>query len=222
MHYLINEYLIKSENAATSTLQTNSNVLSYISSLPTGIIALDYGCGKCRYSKQLNQKTSKLVLVDSEVQIRRKQTIHGKLLTVFQFAEHSLENAKAYALEDETWKKEKYDFILCTNVLSAIPSIDERYTVLKNISQLLAKDGISFISVQYRNSYFLSYDSAPNAKRFEDGWIIKKGNSYTFYGIITPNKIVEMCEQSGLHIIKQIKKNGSVYLVVRSENNVGA
>ena len=51
MHYTINEYLIKSENAALSYQQTNSQVLKYIDALPNDINILDYGCGKCRYSR---------------------------------------------------------------------------------------------------------------------------------------------------------------------------
>lgn len=215
MHYIINNRLIKSENAATCTSQTNAFVLSYISSLPSGITALDYGCGKCRYSKQLSERTARLTIVDSEIQITRKQKIHGETTTVKEYAETNLQNTTAYSLEDNEWKKEHYDFILCTNVLSAIPNVLERYTVLRNIAELLSKDGCSLITVQYKNSYFSTYSNNPTAIKHEDGWIIKRGSSYSFYGIIQPNILVEMCTQSGLSIIKNINKDGSIYLLVR-------
>ena len=214
MHYIINDCLIKSENAASCTSLTNAKILEHISALPNGISALDYGCGKCRYSKQLNEKTSQLVLVDSEVQISRKQMIHGRKVSVKEFADLELRNAKVYTIEDDEWKRIHYDFVLCTNVLSAIPSICERDTVLRNIAHVLKNDGVSLISVQYRNSYFSTYSSGANSQRYEDGWIVKRGNAYSFYGIIMPDKLAEMCTQAGLTVVDRYQKDGSVYLLV--------
>lgn len=214
MHYIINDCLIKSENAASCTSLTNAKVLEYISALPNGITVLDYGCGKCRYSRQLSEKSSRLILVDSEIQISRKQIIHGAKVSVKEFAELELKNAKAYTIEDDEWKKVRYDFVLCTNVLSAIPSISERNIVLRNIAHVLKSDGVSLITVQFRNSYFSTYALGADSQRHEDGWIVKKGNAYSFYGIIMPDKLVEMCTQAGLAIVDRFQKDGSIYLLV--------
>lgn len=72
MHYQINNYLVKSENAALSSRQTNSEIISRIDSLPNDIDTLDYGCGKCRYSRQLSKKSKHIVLLDSKVQLSRQ------------------------------------------------------------------------------------------------------------------------------------------------------
>lgn len=220
MHYQIDKYLIKSENAALSTKQVNRVILSYIEKLPNNITALDYGCGKCRHSKQLNTKTSKLVLIDSKVQITRKQKIHDNEVSVLEYASKFMNNAYAYPIEEYDFKNEKFDFVLCTNVLSAIPKSDDRKKVLSNIKQLLKPTGIALISVQYRNSYFNTYSTKEGCVRYEDGWIIKRGNSFSFYGIIFPDKLIELCEESGFIIEKIHKHDGSVYLTVKSDIDI--
>lgn len=217
MHYEINGYMIKSENAALSTTQTNANIIKYISDLCMGQLYLDYGCGKCRYSKQLCEKAKQVVLVDSEIQITRTQKIHNETTSVQEYAKNHLKNATVFSLHDENWKVKEYDFILCTNVLSAIPDMDEREKLLENIASLLSNDGTALISVQYSNSYFKTYETNPKAIKHEDGWIIKKGNSYSFYGIIKPDKLIEMCKKANLKKIKDYRKEGTIYLTVKSK-----
>ena len=110
---------------------------------------------------------------------------------------------------------ERFDFILCTNVLSAIPFYEERMNVLRNIFNLLKKDGKVLVSVQYRNSYFNTYKSNPNAIMKNDGWLIKKGNSYSFYALISPNKLIDMCYDVGFKMNRKIIKDGSIYLFLK-------
>lgn len=216
MHYQIDKYLIKSENAALSTKQKNKIILSYIEQLPDNIVALDYGCGKCRYSKQLSSKTTKLVLIDSNIQISRTQRIYDRELSVLEYASRFLPNTLVYSVEEYDFNKEKFDFILCANVLSAIPFIDERKRVLSNIKQLLKPTGRALITVQYSNSYFNTYGVKEGNVKYEDGWIIKRGNSFSFYGIVFPDKLMTLCEEVGLRIEKIYKHDGSVYLTVKT------
>ena len=180
-----------------------------------GQLYLDYGCGKCRYSKQLSKKAKQVVLVDSEIQISRIQKIHSENTTVQEYARKYIKNATVFSLTDKNWKEKKYDFILCTNVLSAIPDINERKILLKNIASLLSNDGTALISVQHSNSYFKTYSKNPNAIKHEDGWIIKRGSSHSFYGIIKPNKLIEMCKKANLEIVNDYRKEGTIYLTVK-------
>lgn len=220
MHYQINDFLIKSENAALSTKQTNKIILAHINELPKNIVVMDYGCGKCRYSKQLNAHAKKTVLLDSAVQISRTQMIHEERLSVIDYAKKHLSNAYVYSIEEYDFDKDEFDFILCSNVLSAIPLVDERKKVLRNIKKLLKSTGTALISVQYSNSYFKTYSQNTGAIKHEDGWIIKRGNSYSFYGIILPNELIELCENVGMEVVKVIKHDGSIYLTVKIKSDI--
>lgn len=216
MHYLINDCLIKSENAALSSHQTNIEVIKYIDKLSTGIDILDYGCGKCRYSRQLNTKSRKLVLIDSEIQISRKQIICDVKTTVKEYAKNYLTNTLVYALENIQEIDLKFDFILCTNVLSAIPKTEDRVKTLNQIKHLLNFEGNALITVQYYNSYFNTYSNNPKIIEYNGGWIIPKGNDYTYYGIIKPKSLIEYCNMAGLFIKNKFSKDGSIYLTVQN------
>lgn len=214
MHYLINNVIVKSENAALSTSQTNKIVLKYIDNLPGKINILDYGCGKCRYSLQLSQKASHITLIDSQVQITRTQTIHSAKTSVELFAKNNLKNASVYYIENFDFSKQQFDFILCSNVLSAIPDKSTREKLLDNIYNILLDNGTALITVQYRNSYFNTYNNRNGVEKYEDGWLIKKNNSFSFYGIIYPEQLIEMCLNANLKIENAYKNDGSIYLTV--------
>lgn len=217
MHYLINNCLIKSENAALSSKQKNSQIVCFINELHYCKNILDYGCGKCRYSKLLYDKTQKLTLVDSEIQLSRTQIIDNKRTTVYDYANNTLKGTEVYSIENINMIMDTFNFILCSNVLSAIPNYDDRMTLLRNIFNLLDSEGRTLVSVQYRNSYFKTYETNPNAIKHYDGWIIKNGHSYSFYGLIKPENLIQMCTNAGLVVDKKIIKDGFVYLIMKKE-----
>lgn len=209
--------IVKSENAALSTRQTNKVVLKYIDNLPDNINILDYGCGKCRYSLQLGKKASHIILLDSQVQISRTQTIYSNKTTVELFANSNMKNASVCSIENFDFTKQQFDFVLCSNVLSAIPDKQTRKNLLDNIHDILLDNGTALITVQYRNSYFNTYKNRKGVEKYKDGWLIKRNNSYSFYGIIYPEQLIEMCLKSELKIENVYKYDGSVYLTVARE-----
>ena len=211
---------VKSENAALSTSQTNKVVLKYIENIPDNINILDYGCGKCRYSLQLGKKAKHITLLDSQVQISRMQTIYSNRTTVELFASSNLKNASVCSIENFDFTKQQFDFILCSNVLSAIPDKNERKKLLDNIYNILLDNGIALITVQYRNSYFNTYNNREGVEKYQDGWLIKKNNSFSFYGIIYPEKLIEMCLNANLEVVNSYKHDGSIYLTVARKNEV--
>lgn len=215
MHYIVNNCLIKSENAALSSKQKNSQIISFINELQYCDNILDYGCGKCRYSKLLYSKTRKLTLVDSEIQLSRKQIIDGEKTTIYDYAKTTLSGSDIYNIENINMIMDTFNFILCSNVLSAVPNYDDRMTLLNNIFNLLDGTGRALISVQYRNSYFKSYKTNPNAIKHYDGWIIKNRNSYSFYGLIKPETLIQMCTNVGLVVDRKLIKDGFVYLIMK-------
>ncbi|WP_278548461.1 class I SAM-dependent methyltransferase [Paraclostridium bifermentans] len=218
MHYKINDKLIKSEYAAKSIKQANKEVLKIINELPNDIVTLDYGCGKLRYTIHLSKKVKHVYSVDSNEQINRKQLIKDAKTTVKDYS-NRLDNVTVFSLEDNGWKKNKYDFIICCNVLSAIPIYRERIVIFKNIKKLLSNNGKALISTQYSNSYFNEYKIRKDCKKYYDGWIINGKKNTAFYGIITLEKMIYYATKVGLNVEKSYKKNGSAYLIVNINNS---
>ena len=125
-----------------------------------------------------------------------------------------MKNVSVCSIETFDFTKQQFDFILCSNVLSAIPDKQTRKKLLDNIYDILLDNGIALITVQYRNSYFNTYNNREGVEKYEDGWLIKRNNSYSFYGIIYPEQLIEMCLKSNLKIENLYKNDGSIYLTV--------
>ena len=88
----------------------------------------------------------------------------------------------------------------------------------KNISsEVISKllhSGVLFISTQYRNSYFNTYNEKADIQRFIDGWLIPRTNKkYCFYAPITENALSELCVDAGLQIKKVFKHDGSCFII---------
>lgn len=152
--------------------------------------------------------------IDSNEQICRNQFICDEKTTILDYAAKHLPNLSIYELNKNDWKFKEYGFIICTNVLSAIPYENDRLSILKCIKNLLSAEGIALISVQFRNSYFKTYGVRMNAFPYEDGWIIYSGNRYSFYGIINPESLHRLLSDAGLHIMHRKIIDGSVYYIV--------
>jgi 2-polyprenyl-3-methyl-5-hydroxy-6-metoxy-1,4-benzoquinol methylase len=213
VHYIIDDYVIESELAAKSTIQTNKDVLDYIYSLPKAYRVLDYGCGKLRYSIVLAENVTEVVAIDSDYQLHKQQIINGIKTSVSNYAQVYTNNVRTYSINSDSWKSEKYDAVFCINVLSAIPDDCDRHQVLKNAKSVLSGTGRLLIAVQNRNSYFKHYPYREHTIRHNDGWLIHRvGNKYSFYGILSEEKLVHLCFQSGLEVRKIFRNNGSVYL----------
>lgn len=218
MHYKINNKLIKSEYAAKSIKQTNKEVLKIIDELSKDMVTLDYGCGKLRYTIHLSKKVKHVYSVDSYEQINRIQLIKDVKTTVKDYS-NKLKNVTVFNLKDNSWKDKKYDFIICCNVLSAIPIYQQRMEIFKNIRRLLNYNGKALISTQYKNTYFDTYKKRKDCKKYYDGWIINGKKNTAFYGIITLEKLIYYAKREGLNVEKSYKKNGSAYLIVNVNNN---
>ncbi len=215
MNYKINNNInIKSHNAAKSIKQTNKFLLNYITHLPSNYTVLDYGCGKLRYTLPLCDTVETVFAIDSSEQLARIQNIDGVKTTVLSF-EDKYPNLKIYELSKNEWMNRHYDFILCSNVLSAIPYRKERVKVLKNIRNVLKPNGTALITVQYRNSYFSDYENRSTAIPYYDGWIINNKGNYSFYGLVIPEKLKKLCSEAKLIIENTQLKDGSCYIFVK-------
>ncbi|MBN8207876.1 class I SAM-dependent methyltransferase [Bacillus sp. NTK071] len=219
MHYKIEdekEVIVKSEYAAKSILQQSNWLLEWINELPQSSVILDYGCGKLRYTIPLLNRVKEVIAVDSKEQINRTQKLDRvNHLTITDFAEEE-DNLSVFTT-DEFDMANYFDWAICTNVLSAIPYEEERVNVLTTIRKALKFEGKALITTQYRNSYFKSYESKKNAVKYKDGWLIKNNNNYSFYGIIPPSSLRDLCEKAGLKVIECRSVGESAYLLIKND-----
>src|SRR5262245_19424569 len=140
VRYSVGKVEIRSENAAKTSWQASSDLVAWLRRLPKFADGLDYGCGKLRYTKFLANKARSLTLVDSEIQLSRRQKIAGTLTTVRGYARR-WHNTRVMSIEDFSKDRHCYDFILCANVLSAFPTAGIRSRVLRRLASALKPQG---------------------------------------------------------------------------------
>ncbi len=193
MHYKFDGVVLKTENAAKPTSQASQAVLEWISTLPRNSAVLDYGCGKFRYTIPLAKRVKSVAAVDSIHQIKRVQIIHKHRSTLEQYAKDYLPNVQVFDESTQAWKKRTYNFIVCTNVLSAVPTQRQRVSILRQLRSLMRKDTCLFLCTQFRNSYFDNYSMNPDAKFVKEGWLVRKGGVGSFYAILPPERLKALC-----------------------------
>jgi SAM-dependent methyltransferase len=216
MHYKIgSDITIKTENAAKPESQRSAYLDALISGLNTVSCSFDYGCGKLRYKDIILRKTETLTLIDSEVQISREQMICGQFTTIRKIAQRS-NHLSAYSIEEFACLSETFDRGFCINVLSVIPYYFVRRQVLSLIRSKLRPGGTCLFVVQYRNSDFTRMRGMANARPWRDGFLIDSLRGFSFYGLILPERLVEMVAGAGFEIAERRLNEGSVYLLARA------
>lgn len=215
MRYSITDgIVVRSENAALPPERASRWLLKHISGLPSNTSALDYGCGKLRYTIPLSVRVNSVVAVDSTLQLSRHQQLKGQITSVNAYVQNNLSNVRTCPWDKSGWTKRKYGFSLCANVLSAIPDIGVRLQILTTIASLLTKPGHGLVAVQYKNTYFKSYENNPNARPYLDGWLVKVRGYYSFYGIIPPESLHEHCKKAGVPFSKCSSHGETAYAVI--------
>ncbi|EFB9236599.1 class I SAM-dependent methyltransferase [Escherichia coli] len=173
--------------------------------------ALDFGCGKLRYSEQLVNKFETVTFLDSRRQLERVQIIRGVQTTIPDYVINNYKNANIVSYENIDKITNHYDFILCANVLSAIPCESTIHKVLSAIRELLKSDGEALIVNQYKSSYFKRYESGI---KHLHGYIYQNSRNAFYYGLLDVDTVSKICSDNNLEIIKSWSKAGSSYVVV--------
>lgn len=213
VHYKIKGVEIHSENAAKPASQASSTLIEWLEKRPKVNTALDFGCGKLRYSKNLYAKCQHLTLVDSLIQLERNQKLRGENTNVFDYVKKHWSRARALDIDKFKMDRTKFDFILCSNVLSAIPDVTIRNEVLQNLYKALQKNGECLFVTQYRNSYFNQVKNSKQATLHLDGWILKTIRGNFYYGILPLTKVVRLAKQHKFDIKDSWIKDGSAFVL---------
>lgn len=202
MRYNINGHEIRSENTAKSMLQASKYLNQWISRHEIVNDALDFGCGKLRYSNALASRARKLTLVDSDVQLSRTQILDGRKTTVYDYIKYHFSNVRIITYEAFLSDCSMYDIVLCANVLSAIPIAKVRSEALRCIVQRLKSSGQCLFVTQFRNSYFKKIAESPYAKPHLDGLLRITDHGSFYYGILPKNRLEKLVSQHGFSVYK--------------------
>lgn len=175
--------------------------------------ALDMGCGKLRYAVHLATIAERLTVVDSEIQLSRMQLLFGKRTTIRDHITQHWQHTRAMNTEEFAADRRKYDFALCSNVLSSMPSNRARLNIIRRIGLRLATKGKALFVCQYTNSYFFQQLKSRNVVKHADGFIKGTRHNASFYGLINPEYLVDLITRSQLAVVKVWRNDQSGYVV---------
>ena len=216
MHYRVDEKLIRTELAAKPPSRASRQLLAYLRGHDRVACAVDYGCGKLRYTAQLAAMAELLILVDSSIQLDRQQRIDGEVTTVRQLVKQRWPTVQIETVpEFQANRRPKFDFALCANVLSAIPLKAARSRALTAIRRRLKVSGSLLVVNQHTNSYYSQVARREDVVRHLDGWLVSKNNSASYYGILDKKKTSEMLEEAGYEIVDHWIEGQSNYALAR-------
>ena len=214
MRYLIDGKVIRSENAAKSYKQKSKHVVNYLMSRTQSENVMDFGCGKLRYSSEIISIGKSVTFVDSELQLSRKQIVRGTYCNAIEYISTNYRNALSLSFEDASSQKinNHFDFISCTNVLSAIPCPDYLNKVLSLIHTALRIDGEALFVNHHRCSSFSKFQAG---QRHMHGYIYASRSGFSYYGLMTNKIVIATLEPLGFEVIRSWSKEDIGFVLVR-------
>jgi hypothetical protein len=218
MRYKIKGIEIRSENAAKPACDAAVPLVSWLHNRKHTPSALDFGCGKLRYTHHLAKKSTRIGIVDSEVQLTRIQRIAGKQTSVAEYAKKKWPSCRIHRLE-EFWMNSSYsyNFILCANVLSAIPCAKARARSLRSIHTALHKNGQVLFINQHTNSYFTEVQKKTTTRLHLDGWIAQSRNGVSYYGILNKDSVIRLISRYDFTVERAWVEGQSNYVLAKKE-----
>ncbi|HHQ4940778.1 methyltransferase domain-containing protein [Aeromonas allosaccharophila] len=194
MHYKIKGHNIKSHNAAKPHTQSSRQVIEELEEIVMTGKILDLGCGKLRYSDYLCEISQNICFADSRIQLERMQVIKGVRCSVQEYVTKKYPLSRCVAIEDIQDIDDQFDFIFCSNVLSAIPCEKALHTTMSIIYSLLSDSGKALIVNQHRSSYFKKFEMG---RPHLYGYLYKGNRGSSYYGIIDKSTIENLSREHG-------------------------
>ena len=214
LRYSVGKLEIRSENAAKPGSQASASLVDWLEKQNRAGRVLDYGCGKLRYAGVLAKNCRSITLVDSTVQLDREQIIAGERTTVRRYAK-KWRHARVISVEDFPDDKVSFDFVLCSNVLSAIPCRDARAAALELIRSKLSRNGCALFVVQFRNSFYRDLRNRKGVTRYLDGYLLRTPKGTFYYGIIPPHKLARLVRAAHFTVEKSWIQGESALVLAR-------
>lgn len=214
MHYKINDTIVKLENAAKPTFTPSRYMLylleQYISKKDT---VLDYGCGKLRYTIPVSKIAKSVYGVDSKEELFRSIKIKGQKTTITNFSE-KYKNIYLHTTTAKSWQEIKYDKIILSHVLSAIPHEKDRIKIVKKLYKVMHENSVLIACTNHRMSYFKKWDKSPKIDKYNDGYFVKEP-APSYFGVINKAKLTNYFIKNKFEILKSYIEEDNAYCICK-------
>lgn len=213
MHYRIGDHVVRTERTAKPRGQASAALRRWLLSDPCRGDVLDFGCGRLRYAPELVTVSTTLTFVDSPEQLYRTCRFESHRETVVAHARRKW--PKARIIEYDVFLRDKlnYDFILCANVLSAVPSALDRRKIVETLANRLKRSGQCLFVTQYRNSYYRQLESHPGARPHLDGLLVDRASGTTYFGLLPKDRLIRLTRACGLATDRAWIEGQSAYVL---------
>ncbi|MBA6390008.1 class I SAM-dependent methyltransferase [Colwellia sp. BRX10-3] len=198
MQYLLNDNVVKSENAAKPHSQKAKDVHDYLISLGKVNKTLDFGCGKLRYADSIVEMSESVTFLDSKIQLTRQQMVKNEKTSVANYVSNNYLNCDCVPYEDVDKIQTKFDLIVCTNVISAIPCPETIQNIFRIFSDLISSNGKVIVINQHRSSYFKKFESG---EKHLFGYLYESRRGTSYYGIITKTVVKDLVAEHDIEVV---------------------
>jgi hypothetical protein len=138
----------------------------------------------------------------------------GEPTTVREFVRGQLPLARVLSTTEFASDSQRYDFVLCANVLPVIPNRHMRAEALRSLSEHMSKLGRCLFVCQYRNSYFTNIPNVRGAKAHMNGWVVlREADASSYFGILPREQLQRIVSRSGFHVLRSWIFGQSVYVL---------
>ena len=191
---------IRPELTAISTKHSKSAEMLVKMAHNTDGFVLDYGCGTGRNMNYLLSQGIVSCGCDIQEQLDAQADKHLRLM-----------EKGCLVLLSENFGDNQFEFILCSHVLNVIESDTTKQNVVNDIARLLAKGGKAIIEVRTAHDI----ESSKTKEAYKNGWLIKKGNAFTYQEAISKDRLEDLCINAGLSVVVHTCNSSKHIIVVQ-------
>ena len=115
-------------------------------------------------------------------------------------------------MEAQYFGDNQFGLILCSHVLNVVYDDQVKIAILSDIHRLLTDNGKAVIEVRTQKDV----ESAKTKEACGNGYVVKKGSSYTYQEGISKAKMEMLCRNAGLKVVSHVC-NSSRHIIVVSK-----
>ena len=201
MEVIMTNLNIRPELTAISIKHSKSAEMLAEMAQNTDGFVLDYGCGTGRNMNYLLSQGIVSCGCDIQEQLDAQADKHLALM-----------EKGCLILPAENFGDAQFDFILCSHVLNVVYDDQVKIAILSDIHRLLTDNGVAVIEVRTQKDV----ESAKTKEACGNGYVVKKGSSYTYQEGISKAKMEMLCRNAGLKVVSHVC-NSSRHIIVVSK-----
>jgi len=156
----------------------------------------EIGCGLLPNTPHILQGFPLVTLVDTKHQYIR---IKGKLDEISKLYPSFNKFIDSESFQN---KRMQFDGAIMINLLHVLPTVEGRLKLLKGVYENLKKEGFLFIDVPRNETFYRNL--VKTARAYTDGYIMRRGNYYTFYKNMSFEEITACTEKVGFRLTQRI------------------